>query len=111
MEVRGGATTTWTIEPAALGYLDLEADDLAGGDPAENARIVLAVLAGRGQPAAEAAVVLNAAAALYVGGLATTYADAVAGARRALAAGAGLEALERMRRAYREAAARRTGSG
>ena len=107
LEVRDGAVTRWTIAPEAHGYAGLSADDLAGGDPAANATTVRAVLEGRGAPAAEAAVVLNAAAALYVGGLARDYADAVERARVALAAGAGMEALERMRRAYREAAARR----
>ena len=107
LEVRDGAVTRWTIEPEAHGYVGLSADDLAGGDPVANAATVRAVLEGRGAPAAEAAVVLNAAAAVYVGGLARDYAEGVAQARAALAAGAGMEALERMRRAYREAAARR----
>ena len=110
LEVRDGATTSWTIDPASYGYGDLSAAELAGGDPAENARIVLAVLEGRGTAAAEAAVVLNAAAALYVAAAASSYEDAVALARRALASGGGILALERMRRAYREAAARRSGS-
>ena len=107
LEVRDGAVTRWTIEPEAHGYVGLSADDLAGGDPVANAATVRAVLEGRGAPAAEAAVVLNAAAAVYVGGLARDYAEGVEQARAALAAGAGMEALERMRRAYREAAARR----
>ena len=107
LEVRDGAVTRWTIEPEAHGYVGLSADDLAGGDPVANAATVRAVLEGRGAPAAEAAVVLNAAAAVYVGGLARDYAGGVERARAALAAGAGMEALERMRRAYREAAARR----
>jgi anthranilate phosphoribosyltransferase len=109
LEVRDGATTAWTIEPAAFGYTGLPADELAGGDPEANARIVLEVLEGRGAPAAEAAVVLNAAAALLVAGLSPDYAAAVERARLALGAGAGAAALERMRRAYREAAARRAG--
>ena len=111
LEVREGAMTSWTIDPATHGYGGLSAAELAGGDPAENARIVLAVLEGRGAAAAEAAVVLNAAAALYVAAAAGSYQDAVALARQALANGGGMVALERMRRAYREAAARRSGSG
>ena len=107
LEVRDGAVTRWAIAPEAHGYVGLSVDDLAGGDPAANAATVRAVLEGRGAPGAEAAVVLNAAAALYVAGLARDYAEGVERARAALAAGAGMEALERMRRAYREAAARR----
>jgi len=107
LEVRDGVVTEWAIDPAEHGYRAMSADELAGGDPAANARVVLGVLEGRGPAAAEAAVVLNAAAALHVGGLAPDYGAAVERAREALAAGAGREALERMRRAYREAAARR----
>jgi anthranilate phosphoribosyltransferase len=111
LEVRHGAVVGWTIEPAAHGYTAMAPEELAGGEPADNARTVLAVLEGRGAPAAEAAVVLNAAAALYAAGVAPTFAAGVERARAALAAGAGLRALETMRRAYREAAARRGGAG
>jgi anthranilate phosphoribosyltransferase len=45
-------------------------------------------------------VILNAGAALYVGGLAPTYADGVAAATRALDRGDGARALERLRRVY-----------
>jgi len=66
-ELHGGrAIREWTIDPAAYGFIALDADELAGGEPADNARIVRAVLGGEGSAAAEAAVALNAAAALYV---------------------------------------------
>ena len=66
-----GASTVvaeWRIEPRAFGLPRCTADDLAGGEPAENAAIIEAVLGGGGPPGARAAVVLNAAAALYVSG-------------------------------------------
>src|SRR5687768_14041831 len=71
IEVRaidGGAvehTTEWTIDPAEFGLECHHPDELAGGSPAENAAVISDVLAGRGAPGARAAVVLNAAAALY----------------------------------------------
>ena len=66
-ELRGRAPIAeWTIDPAAIGLGDFDAQDLAGGEPSENAHIVRAILGGHGARAAEAAVVMNAAAALYV---------------------------------------------
>jgi len=99
IEVRRGTTTEWTIDPADFGARGITADDLAGGGPAENAATITDVLAGRGTRGARAAVVLNAGAALYVGGRASTFAAGVGAAEAALDAGGGLAALERMRHA------------
>ncbi len=101
LEIRSDRADEWTIDPEKYGYRGLSAADLAGGDPAENARIILEVLGGRGSPAAQAAVVLNAAAAIYVSGRVAGFADGVAQARRSLESGAGLTALELLRAAYR----------
>src|SRR3954463_13740508 len=70
IEIRDGTSRAWTIEPARFGFPEGRADELAGGPPAENAAAVLPVLEGRSPPTARAAVLLNAAAALYVSGLA-----------------------------------------
>ena len=69
--------------------------------PEDNARIIEAVLRGKGARGARGAVVLNAGAALYVGGLASSYVDGVALAETAIESGAGLAALERLRAATR----------
>ena len=99
-EVRDGAVTEWTIRPEDYGFSGFTASELAGGGPADNARTITEVLAGRGQPAAKAAVVLNAAGALYVSPGSRSYVECVAAAGAALSNGAGAAALERMRRAY-----------
>ena len=99
-EVRGGEVKEWTIDPAAHGFTGVSADDLAGGDPATNARIIEAVLGGGGPSGARAAVLLNAAAAIYVSGTVSTLSDALAKAREALDSGAGRRALTRLRDAY-----------
>jgi anthranilate phosphoribosyltransferase len=101
-EVRSGQVRQWTIDPAALGIRGGSADDLAGGLPAENAAIVTDVLTGRGNPTATAAVLLNAAAALYVAERATSFAECYAMARSALEAGRGMAALERLQSAVRK---------
>lgn len=103
VEVRDGATREWTVEPADHGITGCTADALAGGSPAENARVITDVLGGGGGAGATAAVVLNAAAALYVAGRVATFADGVAMAREGIAARVGLDALERLRAAYAEA--------
>jgi len=99
-EVRDGAVTEWTIRPEDYGFSGFSPSELAGGGPAENARTITELLAGGGQPAAKAAVVLNAAGALYVAPGSRSFADCVATASTALSNGAGAAALERMRRAY-----------
>jgi anthranilate phosphoribosyltransferase len=101
VEVRGGGEAgVWQIDPAAHGFTGVDPADLAGGSPEENAAVIEAVLAGRGPRGARAAVVLNAAAALYVAGRAPSYAAGVTLATRAIDDGAGARALERLRRAY-----------
>jgi anthranilate phosphoribosyltransferase len=100
LEIRHGAVTEWTIEPRAFGLRCDRADDLAGGAPEENAAVILAVLAGAGSSGARAAVVLNAAAALYVAGVAPSYEDGIDAALGSLAAGDGLRTLDRLRAAY-----------
>lgn len=100
IEVRGGEAREWTLDPRELGFRDIPAADLAGGSPQENAAVIEAVLQGRGPRGARAAVVLNAAAALYVGGGAPSIAQAVSIATAALEAGEGMGALDRLRRAY-----------
>ena len=103
VEIRDGTTTEWTIDPARYGFGSGSAPDLAGGSPAENAATVVRVLRGEGNDASTAAVVLNAAAALYVGGACTTFDLGVAAATEAIRAGAGLVALDRLRTAFTRA--------
>jgi anthranilate phosphoribosyltransferase len=101
VEVRDGAAAgAWRIDPAAYGFACVDAAELAGGEPAENAAVIEAVLRGGGPAGARAAVILNAAAALYVAGVAASYADGVARAAAAIDDGAGLLALGRLRAAY-----------
>lgn len=99
-EIRDGRVSEWTIDPADYGFRGFAAPDLAGGAPGDNARTIVDVLRGEGKPAARAAVILNAAGALYVAPGSRSFADCVAAAADALASGSGTAALERMRLAY-----------
>ncbi len=106
IELKGGALTRYTVDPATYGWGAGEDGALAGGDPAENARSVLGVLSGEIGGAARAAVALNAGAAIYLASVARTLDEAVAEAERALDARLGLDALERLRTASTEVASR-----
>lgn len=102
VELRDGAMTEWTIDPARFGFPSGEVAELAGGPPAENAAAVQAVLEGTAPATATAAVVLNAAAALYVSVEGPTdYGDAISAAQEGLKTGAGVRALDRLRLAHR----------
>jgi len=99
-EVRYGVVKEWVIDPGQLGFNGIAPEDLAGGDPSTNARIIERVLSGDGPSGAEGAVLLNAAAAIYVSGMDSTMDEALVRARGALESGAGRRALERLRQAY-----------
>jgi anthranilate phosphoribosyltransferase len=107
IEIRGGVMTEWTIDPAHYGFASGNADELTGGGPATNAAAVSAVLDGSAPPTATTAVLLNAAAALYVsGGEFDEFGSALERVRAALRDGQGLDALQRLRQAYASAPAR-----
>jgi anthranilate phosphoribosyltransferase len=76
-EVRDGVLASWQLDPDehGLGWARLE--DLAGGEPADNAARIAGLLAGADDEGARRAVVLNAAAGIYVAGLAPTYQAAI----------------------------------
>ena len=102
IELREGELRTYTVSPKDFGWPGMDPRSLDGGDPPYNATVILEIFRGERHDAARAAVVLNAGAALYVAGLAESLAEAVERAERALAEGAGLEALERLRSATRQ---------
>src|SRR5213594_2484656 len=109
-EVRDGRVTHWELDPAQYGYAIADAGALAGGEPANNAARVEALLAGGGNDAAgRAAVMLNAGAAVYVAGLASTYVEGIKRAADAISRGLALRALERLRQASAGASASTSG--
>jgi anthranilate phosphoribosyltransferase len=104
-ELKDGSLRRYRIRPDEL--LDEpigSLDEIAGGDPAWNARIVTGVLNGEIRGTARAVVLLNAGAAVYVGGLADSIAEGVQSARTALDEGRAIQALDRLRDSTRRAA-------
>ena len=97
LEVCRGTVREWTIDAKEYGLHAADAVELAGATREENADIIVRVLRNELKGGARAAVVLNAAAALYVGGKAPEYEAALQLAEEALTAGAGIAALEQLR--------------
>lgn len=94
-EFKDGWYKTYTIKPEDFGLQRCEKADLVGGTPAENAAITRAVLGGEKGPK-RAAVLLNAGAALYIGGKADTMKDGVALAAELIDSGKALATLEKL---------------
>jgi anthranilate phosphoribosyltransferase len=96
LEIRNGEIGEWTIDPASF---DLRAvsEELTGGEPAENAARVIAVLDGSDRGGARSAVLLNAAAAIYVGGISSSFAASVTLAASAIDSGNAMRALTALR--------------
>jgi anthranilate phosphoribosyltransferase len=87
----------WT--PADFGVKRAELSDLAGGDPASNARMIQQVLAG--QPGAPRDIVIvNAAAGLIVANLADGLRSAVAMAAEAIDSGAAAQKLDQLKKHF-----------
>ena len=103
-ELREGRVTAYELDPATLGIARAEPDDLRGGAPALNAELGRAVLAGEAG-ARRDIVVLNAAAGLYVGGLADTIGAGIELARNAIDDGRAAAALGRLVKISQDAAA------
>jgi anthranilate phosphoribosyltransferase len=95
IEVADGRTSEWFAEPAQVGLAPAGLDAVAGGTPEENAAATRAVLEGEEGPRRDL-VLLNAAAAIYVGGLASDLSEGVAKAAAAIDSGAAGNVLERL---------------
>jgi anthranilate phosphoribosyltransferase len=100
VEIRDGLQSEWILNPQDFGLEKGDASQLAGGGPDDNARIIRETLGGEGTDAGRAAVILNAAAAIYLSGRVGSYKEGVEAAKSALANGAGLDALEKLKAAY-----------
>ena len=92
-EVRDGEVRTYTLEPERFGLRRVAVEDLAGGQPDENAVLLRRVFGGETGPLADVTA-LNAGAAIYVAGLAPSLEDGYEAARNALASGAAARKLD-----------------
>jgi len=88
--LENGTLRDFSVHPEDAGLPVHPFDDLLGGNPAQNAAELKAVLSGAGRPAYRDAVLLNAAAALVVADLVTGLKDGVERAREAIDSGAAM---------------------
>lgn len=93
-EIRDGKFTSYEITPEQFGYERCEKGALTGGTPAENAEITKAILKGEEKGPKRQAVCLNASAALYIAGKATSIEEGVKLAESLIDSGAALKKLE-----------------
>lgn len=89
-----GAVHTFTLTAADLGLPPAPREALRGGDAVENARILRAILSGEERGPRRQVVLLNAAAALVVGGLAADLREGLERATASLDSGAALRTLQ-----------------
>lgn len=94
-EVRGEEVDTYTVDPREHGVELQSPEAFAGGEPAENADRLRALVAGAA-PDLEPIVALNAGAAIWVGGLADDLTKGVERAREVLHDGRAAQCLERL---------------
>ena len=93
-EFKDGWFKSYTVAPEDFGFARCAKSDLVGGTPEENARITRDILSGVKGPKRDA-VLLNAGAALYLGGKAENWKDGVALAAELIDGGRALETLNK----------------
>jgi anthranilate phosphoribosyltransferase len=98
-EVADDDVRTWELDPREFELDCPNLDELAGGNPAENANRIERLLEGKESRVVRCAVLLNAAAALYVSGNDWSFEDAAARASASLDTGAAAGVLRKLRTA------------
>lgn len=94
-EFKDGWFKTYTIAPEDFGFERCTKDDLKGGTPQDNAKITREILGGaKGHK--RNAVLMNAGAALYIGGKADSLNDGIALAAEIIDSGKALETLSKL---------------
>lgn len=94
-EFKDGWFKSYMIKPEDFGFNRCSKQELVGGTPQENADITLAILQGKEKGAKRNTVLLNAGAALYIGGKADSFNDGVQLAAKLIDSGRALATLEK----------------
>ncbi len=94
IEVSGNKVRRYNIHPEELGLRRRRLEEILGGAPKENAKLIREVLAGRDTGAKKGALVINSAAALYLTGRTETLVEGVALARETIESGRAYSKLQ-----------------
>ncbi|MBQ1867367.1 anthranilate phosphoribosyltransferase [Selenomonas sp.] len=92
-EFRDGWFRRYEVTPEEFGFTRCQKTDIRGGDPAENAQVTRDILNGSTGPKTDI-VLLNAGAAIYVGGKADSIKAGIEKARELITSGAAKKKLE-----------------
>lgn len=93
-EFKNGWSKNYTVTPEDFGLKRCKKEDLVGGNPQENAAILRKVLGGEQGPR-RVATLMNAGAALSIGGKATNMAEGIKLAAELIDSGAALQTLDK----------------
>lgn len=94
-ELRDGVVRSYALNAAELGFASAEIESITVDSPAASLAVIRSVLAGDPGPAADITA-LNAAAAIYVSGIASSLEDGIGRARESVSSGRAAAALERL---------------
>lgn len=94
-EIKDGNITAYEIDPRDYGIEYAKPEDIKGGTGEDNAEIAKAIFAGEKGPKRDI-VVMNSAAGIYIGGKASSYAEAVEIARNVIDSGKVIEKVNEL---------------
>ena len=94
-ELRDGTVRSFVLDAGEFGFESAPVESISVDSPAASLDVIRAVLAGDSGPAADITV-LNAAAAIYVSGIASNLEDGIGRARESIGSGWAANALERL---------------
>lgn len=95
-EIKNGKVFTYCVEPEEFGIKRAKSEDLLGGDSVENAKITMSILKGEEKGPKTDVVLLNAAATLYIAGMADSILSGIEIARESINSGKAYEALQKL---------------
>jgi len=101
-QLDNGKVSLYQVTPQELGIEPYPLDALKGGDAVENAKLITALLQGKGAVAHEYAVAVNVAATLYLTGKSPSIKDGVQIALNSIRSGAPYKIVEQLANASKE---------
>lgn len=103
IEIRNGSVRSFTLNPKQYGFLNSPRNIFTGGVPRRNRSLAIRILNGKDRSRRRDAVLLNAAALLYVGGVARNLRRGILMARASIRKKAAFRILSQMRKMTRDA--------
>ena len=94
-ELCDGAVRCYSLDAGTLGFTPAPVESITVDSPQASLEVIRSVLAGEPGPAADVTI-LNAAAAVYVSGIASSLEDGIGRARESIHSGRAADALDRL---------------